>query len=115
MGRLVQENEIETYLHAIRRGEAEFQQTFGETYSGQKEKFHQQLDLALGGLSEKIARSGKLSQAELEHDGDELHQLLGKLDTIAGLVGAWRFRRRVSQARGEFHKPAPHSLPEKED
>lgn len=85
------ENEIEAYLHKIRRGETEFTQSFSEIYKRERETVHAQMVNAL-----QKANPG-LDPALI---GDKW---LAYIEKLAGFLNAVRYRRRVRQAKGHVH------------
>jgi hypothetical protein len=101
-GKVAAENEIEVYLHKIRQGTAQFSQRFSETYQQEVETFHANVDNKLEELRRKASRK-KVASGELQEGLDEIKKLTSKLDGVAGVLGAWSFRRRVRQAKGKFH------------
>jgi tetratricopeptide (TPR) repeat protein len=103
--KVISENEIETYLHTLRRGEAEFHQGFTETYAQERGKFHTDLEGSMDAIREKIVRAkGEMEAKDVDEGLNELKRIYGKLDGVFGFIGALRYRRRVHHAKGKFHK-----------
>lgn len=101
--RIAAENEIETYLHTIRRGEADFHQAFSETYAQQRAKIHGDLNNRLGLIFDQMEQESK-RRADDKADRDPVWGFFANLEAFGGFIAALKFRARVRHAKGEFYR-----------
>ncbi len=87
---IISENLVEEWLHKIRRGELEFQQSFTETYESQQ----LQLDAKLDTRMKRLAK-----RKEYQEIIPRVQQVVRKLRPIGGFLGALKLRRRVREAQ----------------